>query len=144
MVKYVSDNLQYLYDNRFDPNKFDYDPLSARATSNLAVATYRQDIPNCTITLDRNGTWTIWGIFGTDLQGVSDADVIGELAIANVAQTGVAYIYSGGGVGGTLMQKWTYECVAAPKVAKLQCYSNNIGASVLATNTVILAYCGSV
>ena len=139
---FVSDDLLDIYNNRFDPNNFDYDFLIARSTANLNLTTYRQDVPGCSITLDRVGTWLIFGIFHAYLDW-SDSEVFGELAVATVWQTPVARSNLGQTTGGTIALKKRYVAASQPLTAKLGGYyqTGGSGGSFLATNTAIAALC---
>lgn len=141
---YISDDLQYLYDNRFDTANFDYGLLIARASSGINVNP-GGDVPGASITLDRNGDWWIWAAVMFDFQGYDLADGYVYLSIDGGTQTGVIDERTVNGIGGTWLGTWLYTCSAQPKIAKLGCYFyGSGGANITATDTAIAAYCGQV
>lgn len=139
---HISDNLQYLYDNRFDSTNFDYDPMVARCTVDTVVQTFRTDVTGCSLTLTRNGDWWIIGVFDVLHGGVGADDVNCELDIAGVIQTGIAYSTSNTGTRGTIVQMWTYTATAQPKTIKLRNWCTNAGIIIKTPATAILALCG--
>ena len=126
------------------------DLLVGEATSGLSPLTSSyQDVPGCTVTLTKNGTWLIAGNFGW-AAGSADGTNRGQLLVNGVAQSDIASMSNPGGPAFAIqsMQMWSYSSGSANgQVAKLQAKNDSPGGGAQlfgpASSKIVALFCHS-
>lgn len=142
---YVSDNLQYLYDNRFTAALFGVSPLVGRCSVDLTCTTSYQDVAGCSVTLGGTGDYVLIGIFHIAFSSVSGTHAItGRLLANDVAQAAnirANCIAGAENAQAPVGQLWKYTAASAGLVAKLQATSiSNYSDLIKTPGSVLLAF----
>ena len=99
----------------------------AQASGNVTLTTAAADIPGCSLTLPRSGTYLIVGVF--DCRGGSGVGDAGSLILGYLVANGAAQAQLGlftisntatVSSGGTVAQQWLYTASSAGQIVKLQ------------------------
>ena len=114
---------------------------TAAASAQLTLSTTVTDITGATVTLDKNGTWVVVGIFEFIHSG-TDGTQRGYLDYNGATQTGnSSHLGSATAEKATVAQVWFLTVTGQPKVAKLRADKSSGASSSTceATNTTINA-----
>jgi hypothetical protein len=141
----VIDNLQYLYDNRFNAADFGADGTISHATADLTCSLSWQDVVGGSITLSAPGRYFVLGGIHGKFSAAAVAHAIsGRLTVGGTAQTGVIDMHCPNGDAGnaeaTVYQGWDVTITTATAVAALQATNiNNASDVVKGGNTFVMA-----
>lgn len=138
---YVSNNLQYLYDNRFDVTNYGVAPLLARCSGALTCTGSYQDITGCSLTLGGAGDYVILGVSAMLTGGTSAWRwVYTRLAVDGAAQDGIITLYAPDQEELKLPMIWKYTAASSGLIAKLQGAHSGDTNTIQVTNTFIAAH----
>lgn len=124
---YVSDNLQHLYDNRFNAATYGVAPQDT--SGELALTTGYQTVAS--VALNKTGRWVIFCGYRVRLIGASSL-VEGQLTIGGTVQSGTVNV-QGAGTGEIQVSRfWTHTASGTAGTATLQGrYTGGGGGSIL-------------
>ena len=141
----ISNNRQWLSDNRSDPNNYGIVPVAGTASANLQTSAALQSIVGGSVTLPQAGWWKIdatWH-YQANLQAATYT-FYGQLTIGGTVQAGTAILTLSEGQDAVVNQVYHYHVVGASAPIVLRAYNTNTAGTtftgtVLASNTRVRA-----
>lgn len=141
MNTYISDDLAWLYANRFDSANYGVAPLLKGSSLELALNTSYVDIPGCTVTLGGAGDYFIFAAARMETSGTTGTRTLNVRCVCNsTAIAGVMQLRTINGIDVTQNNAWEYAATASGQVVKLQAKHTAETDSVLVTDTIIMAH----
>lgn len=140
MNLYISDDLQYLYDNRNDITNYGVSPLTARSTGDLALTASFADVTGVTVTLGGPGEFIIAAFLHASTDTTAALRTItGRLLVNDVEQSGYILLTTAQDVDAMVGNAWFYDAGSSGLVAKIQAKHSGQANTAKATNTMITA-----